>query len=184
MNAPTKAALRPMLPDDVPLLATIFRDAIEQLTQDEYSDEQRRAWASRAEDEDAFADHLGKRLTLVATMDGEAVGFATLEGNDLIDMLYVHPSFVRSGVATLLLDALEKLATARGAAALRADVSDTAQPLFAQRGFVPQQRNTVLIDDEWLGNTAMKKQLKDVKSVADPFMQSVDQIGRKPRTTH
>ena len=79
----------------------------------------------------------------------------------------------------MLVDALEKLAGARGAAELRADVSDTAQPLFAKRGFVAQQRNTVLIDDEWLGNTAMKKQLKDVNSVATTMMHSADDIGRK-----
>ena len=179
MTGVSKPALRPMLPADVSLLAAIFRDAIERIASEDYSEAQCKAWSSRADDEDEFGDHLAKRLTLVATIDAEPVGFATLEGNNQIDMLYVHPAVARQGVATLLLDALEKLAGARGAAELRADVSDTAQPLFAKRGFVAQQRNTVLIDDEWLGNTAMKKQLKDVNSVATTMMHSADDIGRK-----
>jgi putative acetyltransferase len=56
-------------------------------------------------------------------------------------------------------DALEKLAAARGAKRLTADVSDSAQDFFKRRGFVPQQRNTVPSGDEWLANTTMEKPL-------------------------
>ena len=48
-------------------------------------------------------------------MDGSPVGFASLEGADDIDMLYVHPAAAGQGVGTMLIDALEKLAAARGA---------------------------------------------------------------------
>jgi putative acetyltransferase len=71
----------------------------------------------------------------------------------------VHPGAVRQGVATALIDALERLAAARGATKLTADVSDTAQKFFAGRGYVAQQRNTVPRGDEWLGNTTMTKPL-------------------------
>jgi len=47
-------------------------------------------------------------------------------------------------------DALEKLAAARGANRLVAEVSDSAQDFFRRRGFVPQQRNTVTLGGEWL----------------------------------
>ncbi len=59
----------------------------------------------------------------------------------------------------MLYDAIEKLATARGAQRLTADVSDTAMPFFQKRGFQPQRRNTVTIGDEWLANTTMDKVL-------------------------
>ena len=92
-------------------------------------------------------------------MDGSPVGFASLEDNETIDMLYVHPAAAGQGVGTMLVDALEKLAAARGAKRLTADVSDSAQDFFKQRGFVPQQRNTVPRGGEWLANTTMEKQL-------------------------
>ena len=56
--------------------------------------------------------------------------------------------------------ALEKLAAARGATRLKADVSDTAQDFFTRHGFEAQQRNTVLRGGEWLANTTMEKALK------------------------
>ena len=71
-----------------------------------------------------IAKRLGDALTLIATLDGSPVGFAALKGRDQIDMLYVHPAVARQGVATMLVDALEKLAAARGAERLVTDVSD------------------------------------------------------------
>ena len=59
----------------------------------------------------------------------------------------------------MLIDALEKLAAARGAGKLSADVSDSAEGFFKRRGFVPQQRNSVPLGNEWLANTTMEKQL-------------------------
>jgi putative acetyltransferase len=151
--------LRPLLPADIPMLAAIFVASIEELTEDDYSEAQREAWASRAEDEDAFAARLNGQLTLVATIESSPVGFASLKGKDLLDMLYVHPGFARQGVASALCDALEKLATARGATALTAEASDTAEPFFARRGYVGERRNTVTVGDEWLTNTTMTKSL-------------------------
>ncbi len=141
------------------MLAAIFVASIEELTEDDYSEAQREAWASRAEDEDAFAARLNGQLTLVATIESSPVGFASLKGKDLLDMLYVHPGFARQGVASALCDALEKLATARGATALTAEASDTAEPFFARRGYVGERRNTVTVGDEWLTNTTMTKSL-------------------------
>jgi len=65
----------------------------------------------------------------------------------------------RQGVASMLVDALEKLAGGRGAEKLTVDASDTAVEFFRKRGYVAQQRNTVSVGDEWLANTTMQKQL-------------------------
>ena len=150
-------ALRPFLVEDTPLLADIFRASIEELAADDYSEGQQQAWASAADDEEAFAKRLSEQLTLIATMNGSAVGFASLANNETIDLIYVHPAVAGQGVGTLLVDALEKLATARGAKRLTADVSDTAQDFFKKRGFTAQQRNTILRGGEWLANTTMEK---------------------------
>ena len=150
-------SLRPYLPADARVLAEIFRASIEELTGDDYSEAQQAAWAATADDEAAFGQRLARSLTLVALLDGEPVGFASLKGNDHIDMLYVHPEAAGQGVATALCDALEKLGRARGATRMSVDASDTAEPFFRARGFVPQRRNTVPVDDEWLANTTIHK---------------------------
>jgi putative acetyltransferase len=156
-----KPGLRPFLPADVPMLAAIFVASIEELTGDDYSEAQQEAWAAVAEDEEAFGQKLAGQLTLIATIQNAPVGFASLKGTDHIDMLYVHPSVAGQGVASMLVDALEKLAGARGAKNLTVDASDTAEPFFKKRGYVAKQRNTVILNGEWLANTTMQKTLAD-----------------------
>ena len=152
-------ALRPFLPADTPVLAAIFAAAIQELTGDDYDETQQEAWASVADDEEEFGKKLAGELTLIATVKNAPVGFASLRGKDHIDMLYVHPSAAGQGVASVLLDALEKLAGARGAERLTVDASDNAQEFFRKRGYVAQQRNSVTINGEWLANTTMQKAL-------------------------
>jgi putative acetyltransferase len=161
VKAPTSAkpALRPFLPVDVPVLAAVFREAVEELTGEDYSAAQAAAWAAFADDEAAFGVHLARHLTLVAILDGAPVGFAALKEPDHVEMLYVHPAAAGQGVAAALYDALERLARARGAKRLTVDASDTARSFFDRRGFEARHRNTVLRGDEWLGNTRMEKRL-------------------------
>jgi putative acetyltransferase len=156
-----KPGLRPYLPADVPMLAAIFVAAIEGLTGDDYNEAQQEAWASAAEDEEELGKRLAGQLTLIATIQNAPVGFASLKGADHIDMLYVHPSVAGQGVASMLVDALEKLASGRGASKLTVDASDTAEPFFRKRGYAAMQRNTVSINGEWLANTTMQKTLAD-----------------------
>jgi putative acetyltransferase len=163
-RAQPKFALRPYLPADARLLADIFRASIEELTAEDYSAAQQEAWASAADDDEAFAARLAQRLTLVATLEGSPVGFAALRDNALIDMLYVHPAAAGQGVGTMLCDALEKLAAARGTARLAAEASDSARGFFERRGFVAQRRNTVALGGEWLANTTMEKPLSATRS--------------------
>src|SRR4051794_36278707 len=128
-------ALRPFLIEDTPLLAEIFRASIAELTGDDYTEGQQEAWASAADDEEAFAKRLGAQLTLIATMNGSPVGFASLANNQSIDLVYVHPAFAGQGAGTMLVDALAKLAAARGVKRLTAEVSDSAQDFFRKHGF-------------------------------------------------
>ena len=128
MSAAPQFALRPFLAEDASTVVQIFQAAIAELTSDDYSEAQQEAWASVADDVGDFAAKLGGQLTLVATLDGEPVGFASLAGKDKIDMLYVHPDAAGQGAGATLADALEKLAAARGAEKLTVDSSDTARP--------------------------------------------------------
>ena len=157
-------ALRPLLPKDIPFLLRITRASIQQLAQDDYSPGQIDAWLESFSDDQAFAARLASGLTLVATIDGFPAGYAMLKGQDELDLLYVAPGVVRRGVATALVDALEKLATARGVQNLHVKASDVARALFIARGYDAKSRNTVSLGDEWLGYTLMTKALAGAPS--------------------
>ncbi len=151
-----KPALRPMLPADGPALAAIFGASIDELTVEDYDEDQRTAWMATAEDEAAFGARLAAMLTLVATVDGAPAGFASLRDNSRIDMLFVDPALARRGIGTLLADACEKLARARGAKVLTVDASDTAREFFERRHYRAQSRQSVPLNGEWLANTRLE----------------------------
>ena len=163
-----KAALRPFLAADTPMLAAIFVAAIQELTGDDYSEAQQEAWAATAADEAAFGKKLAGELTLIATLQNSPVGFASLKGADQIDMLYVHPSVSGQGVGATLCEALEKLAAARGTRNLSVDASDNALDFFRKRGYVAKQRNSVTVNGEWLANTTMQKTLANGQAAGAP----------------
>ena len=152
-------ALRPYVPADAKRCAEIFRSSIEELAAEDYDPDQREAWASRADDEPAFGARLAGALTLLATIHGEVAGFASLKDGEEIDMLFVDPAFARQGVGRALVDALTRLAQARGAKRLTTEASDVAKPLFERQGFTAQKRNLVRKGDQWLANTTMTKPL-------------------------
>ena len=152
-------ALRPYVPADAKRCAEIFRSSIEELAAEDYDADQREAWASRADDEAAFGARLSGALTLLAVIGGKIGGFASLKGGEEIDMLFVDPEFARQGVGRALVDALTKLAEARGAKRLTAEASEIAKPLFERHGFTAQKRNLVRVGDQWLANTTMTKTL-------------------------
>lgn len=153
--------LRPYLPADTAPLRDLVAASIEELTQDDYSEDERAAWAgSLAEDTQAFARRLAAATTLIVEIDGERVGLGSLKDNKVVDLLYVHPFHAGDGIGTTLCDALEKIARARGSKEISVDSSETAVIFFEGRGYVATTRNSVPIDGEWLSTTTMKKQLQ------------------------
>lgn len=158
-RAASAPGLRPFLPSDAQTLAALFRASVETLAADHYDHDQLDAWASVVDDEEDFAKRLASHLTIVALLDSEIAGFASLQDNETFSMLYVHPNAARRGVGSALAEAIEKLAHARGVATLTVDASDAARDFFAARGYIATQRNTVTIGGEWLGNTTMTKDL-------------------------
>ncbi len=165
MNA---VSLRPYLQSDAERCAEIFRASIEELASEDYSPDQCAAWAAGADELAGFAKRLAGALTLVALVEGQPAGFASLKGADALDMVYVDPPYARRGVGTALLDALVKLATARGAKIVTSDVSDTARPLFERLGFQAQRRNLVQLDQEWLANTTMTRNVAPQGEASPP----------------
>ena len=160
-------SLRPFLPADAPALARLFRESVEILAEEEYTDDQRAAWAAASDDVAAFAQKLASSLTLVAIREREIAGFASFN-NGHLDLLYVSPDHARAGVATTLVDAIEKLAVARGLKEIETDASDVAHDFFKGRGYVATQRNTVSLNGEWFANTTMKKQLAPAATHGKP----------------
>ena len=82
-------------------------------------------------------------------------------------LLPIFRRVARQGVGSFLLDAIEKIAGARGATRLSVDASDTASPFFEHHLYLVERRNTVPVNDEWLGNTTLYRFLSTSQPVPD-----------------
>jgi putative acetyltransferase len=149
-------------------LRELFAQSIEELSQDDYDEDQRAAWASAAEDAGAFAKRLAAMTTLVVQIEGNYAGFGALKDNSVIDMLYVHPYHAGEGIGSAILAALERIAAGRGGEALTLDAGENAVLFFEGRGYAPVRRNSTPVSDLWITTTTMTKPLKDAKVGSSP----------------
>lgn len=120
---------------DAAALAALFRGAIQTLAAPHYDAAQRAAWASVADDLDAFGARLARGVTLIAEHAGEPVAFGQLFPCDHVEMLYVAPGWTRQGLASALIARFEALAREAQASTLDTDASALARPVFERAGF-------------------------------------------------
>ena len=147
------------MPADVPVLALIYQESIKRLGAEDYDPAQRDAWAAAADNLASFGGSLVNAVTVVATLNGRAVGFISTRGHEEIAMLYVYPPVVRTGIASMLLDSVTTLAVNRGATGFTVDAFDPSRAFFEARGFETGHRHAIAIGNRWLTTTRMSKAL-------------------------
>lgn len=145
-------------------ICRLFYETVREVNLGDYSPEQVRAWAPALPDPGIWHGRMSGRHTLVAEWDGEVVGFAELEEDGHLDMLYCRRDVVGRGVGSLLYAAVEERAGGLGIGRIFAEASITARPFFERRGFVVLGRNTVVQHGIELTNFSMEKTLRPLGS--------------------
>ena len=144
---------------DAPEIARLFYETVRSVNRKDYSEEQVEAWAPGVPDPDEWHERMTGRRTLVAEGGGQVVGFAELEGDGHLDMLYLHKDAVRRGVGSGLYRAVEREARASGLGRIFTEASITARPFFERHGFRVVREQTVTVRGVPMTNFAMEKPL-------------------------
>ena len=144
--------IRKYRPEDLGGMAALFRETVRTVCANDYSEKEREAWASA--DTSGWDASFRAHDTLVAEEEGILVGFADMDG-DYLDRLYVAFDKQGKGIATALVDELEK-----GHDAVTVHASYTALPFFEKRGYVVEKKQTVVRHGVELVNFAMRKNLR------------------------
>jgi len=160
-NNPSSQAIsiRDYVPDDLDALIAVFRGSVRAVARRDYSHDQVMAWAPDEIDRDHWAAQGAGTATFVAVIDGRPVGFADLEADGHIDMLYVDAGHQRRGVARALIGAVETAARGRRLARLHVEASLTARGFFARHGFRVVAPQTVVVRGQEFVNVRMEKPL-------------------------
>ncbi len=120
---------------DAPEIVRLFFETVRSVNRADYSEEQVEAWAPGVPDPEEWHSRMAGRRTLVAEEGGEVVGFAELEGEGHLDMLYLREDAVGRGVGRRLYEAVEREARDQGSGWIFTEASITARPFFERRGF-------------------------------------------------
>lgn len=139
--------LRPAGDSDAPALEAIFIEAVMRGAVGEYSEDERKAWARAAP---KVAARIGTQPLWVAEVDGQVVGFASV-ARDVLELIYVHPDWMRQGIGSKLMDACKDHVRAAGYKTMASWVSHTARPAFEASGWAWQavrrvERHGILLE--------------------------------------
>lgn len=126
-------AIRRYRPADLDAVIAIFVGAIREVAARDYTPAQIEAWARV--DRGRWERRRLSRPTWVAVIGKTIVGFADLEPDGCLDMMFVHPAHQGAGIATALLGAVEAEARRQNLSVIFTEASITARPFFERRGF-------------------------------------------------
>jgi putative acetyltransferase len=154
--------------EDAPEIVRLFYGTVRTVNRTDYSDEQVEAWAPGVPDPEEWHTRMADRQTLVAEEGGEVVGFAELEGDGHLDMLYLRKDAVGRGVGQRLYRAVEREARGRGLNRIFTEASITARSFFERQGFRVLREQTVPRRDVPMTNFAMEKPLSASGGESEP----------------
>lgn len=152
--------VREASPADTEALAEIFYRAVHIGAATAYSKEQLNAWVDQKPKAQVWAKRLDGLLTLVADRDGVTIGFISVRLSDgFIDLIFVSPEVLGTGVAHALYTEVEARSRAAGVSRLFSHASHMAKPFFERRGWHVVAANQVdrgrILIDNWVMETSL-----------------------------
>lgn len=150
---------RPISPQDGERAAEIFFDAIHNAKGVAYTKRQRQAWAGDTPNPAAWMIKFKNVSGFAAELDGQMVGFMTLDTNGYIDLAFVRSDLAGCGIGRRLYDVIEDQAIQTQISKLTTEASIVAKHFFEQMGWRIDQKQTRSIQDIHLINYKMSKYL-------------------------
>lgn len=145
---------------DAAEIVRLFYETAHSVNRPDYSREQVEAWVPEIPDATEWHRRMAKRKTFVAEQEGEVVGFAELEEDGHLDMLYVRSDLVGRGVGQSLYQAVEDWARTLESGFIFTEASITARTFFERQGFRIVREQTVRRRGVRLTNFVMEKSIE------------------------
>lgn len=138
-------------------IAQLFYETVHAVNARDYTKSQLDVWADGRVDITVWNQSFLAHHTLVAEEGNTMVGFCDMDRNGYLDRLYVHKDYQRKGIATALVNELEKQIAMYGISLFTTHASITAKPFFEKQGYIVIRENTVVRDGMELTNFIMEK---------------------------
>ena len=146
--------LREYITADCEQLAKLFFQTVHSVNAKDYTKEQLDVWATGNVDLNRWDMSFKEHYTIIATDNGEIVGFGDIDSSGYLDRLFVHKDHQHKGFATAICGELESSVTGKK---IITHSSITAKPFFEKRGYRVKKEQTVVRNGISLTNFIMEK---------------------------
>lgn len=151
-------AIRPYQDGDAEALAVVFERAVRVIGARDYTPAQIEAWLGPEPRTGSFRSRMadGRRCWVSLDGEGQVTAFVDLEADGHIDFLFADPAVSGRGVASALLDVVERTAREEGMARLYVEASEAARRFLLKRGYAVERRRDFEIRGVAIHNYAME----------------------------
>ncbi len=143
-------------------LKDLFQNTVRTINKRNYSQEEVEDWASCGNDISRIEDMINTHYFIIAVNQKlQIVGFSSITPKGYLHNMFVHKDFQGKGVASVLLNEIERFAAVMGIKRITSEVSLTARPFFEKRGFVVEKEQKRKANKFFLTNFVMTKELNN-----------------------
>lgn len=142
---------------DLPKIFEVFKGAIHSTAVGDYSIQQLEVWSSSTANLEKWETRIHSQYFLVAEVDAEIIGFASVDPLGYLDLMYVHPNYNRRGVAHQLYQEIEIYCRSVNCREIKVNASKTAVPFFKKMKFTTIHENHFEIEGIEISNFRMVK---------------------------
>lgn len=156
----TDFIIRAAQQSDIIELKELFQSTVLVINRRDYSLEEVEDWASCGDNLSEIGDMIKTHYFIVAVNPQlKIVGFSSITSQGYLHSMFVHKDFQGKGIATILLNEIERHAITTGIMRITSEVSLTARPFFEKRGYIVVEEQKRKANQLSLTNFWMEKRL-------------------------
>lgn len=153
----TDIIIRTFQKEDLETVLQLFYETVHTVNARDYNELQLQAWAPKRLDRERWLQSLEKNICYVAEYRGVIVGFGDYNDEYYIDRLFTHKDYQGKGIASYILQKLEKEAANLGHGDIYTEASITAKSFFERKGFICIKEQKKQHNGQIFINYVMKK---------------------------
>ena len=156
----TDFTIRQAQQSDSVALKELFQNTVLVINRRDYSQAEVEDWASCGNNLSNIKERIETHYFVVAVnQQSQIVGFSSITPQGYLHSMFVHKDFQGEGIATMLLEEIERYAITAGIMRITSEVSLTARPFFEKKGYVVEEEQKRKANQLSLTNFLMAKEV-------------------------
>jgi len=145
--------------NDVDNIIELFSLTVRFINSRDYSEDQIKIWSSFS-NRDSWIGKIIEQNFYVGIISEKIVGFSSIDNQGYLDYMYVHKDYQNQGIATALLNQIERKANELSLQRIWVSASITSKPFFESKGYILFNIRKRKIQNTVFKNSLMEKYLK------------------------